>query len=221
MDWSSLGTGIAVVLTLMIYSYLVGDNVLFRIAEYLLVGVSIGWSTLQIIFGIIIPAFDSVRQETAGGSPTLATVLTFAIPLVLGALLLVRVGRATRSLHNLIMALVIGTVSALALAGAVFGTLVPQVGQTIVNLRGGAGSNSWDILGNIVLVAGVLLSLAYFQFTIRKNPEESGTAQAGVIVRLLGRWSLMLAFGAIFGSVFLTYFAALIDRLMFLIKLGG
>jgi hypothetical protein len=222
MDWASLGTGIAVVLTLMVYSYLVGDNVVFRVAEHLLVGVSIGWATLQILFGLLIPAVETVRREASSGSPTIGTVLTYVIPLVLGALLLGRFSRATRALTNLIIALVIGTVAALALAGAVLGTLIPQVGQTMINLRGGPGASGADIIGNIVLVAGALLSLAYFQFSIMQKTEETATAPSPVlVVRQLGRWSIMLAFGAVFGAVFLTYFAALVDRLVFLFSLGG
>lgn len=219
MDWATLGAGVAFVLTLMIFSYLIGDNVVFRIAEHVLVGVSIGWATLQIIFGVIVPAVDTIRQESSSGSPTLGTILTYAIPLGLGLLLLLRSSRAARPITNVVIGLVIGTVAALALAGAVSGTLVPQVGQTIVSLRGGEGASGADIIGNVVLVLGALLSLAYFQFTVmKKDSDVVSTVSVGAITHMLGRWSLMLAFGAVFGAVFLTYFAALIDRLIFLIN---
>jgi len=226
MDWAALGTVLAVVLTVMIYSYLIGDNVVFRVAEHLLVGVSIGWAVLQITFGLIVPVFNSLQRETSSGKASLGTVLSFAIPLGLGVLLLLRPSKAGRQVTNLIVALVIGTVAALALVGAVAGTLIPQVGATIVNLRGSDGASGADIIGNVVLVAGALLSLAYFQFTLRKRPEDTANVQTtrpdvGIITRTMGRWSIMLAFGAVFGAVFLTYFAALVDRLIFLLKLGG
>jgi hypothetical protein len=220
MDWATLGAGVAFVLTLMVFSYLIGDNVVFQIAEHLLVGVSIGWATLQILFGVVVPAVDTIWQESSSSSPTVGIILTYAIPLGLGLLLLLRSSRAARPLTNLIIGLVIGTVAALSLAGAVAGTLVPQVGQTIVSLRGGEGKSGADIIGNIVLVLGALLSLAYFQFTVMKKESDivSPIGNVGAVTRMLGRWSLMLAFGAVFGAVFLTYFAALIDRLIFLIN---
>ncbi len=225
MDWASLGVGVAIVLSLMVYSYLIGDNAVYKVAEHLLVGVSIGWAVLQILFGLIVPAVSSLQRELTSASPTPGTVLTFAIPLVIGLLLLLRPIRAARPVTNLIIALIIGTVAALALGGAVLGTLVPQVGATIVNLRGGEGAGLGDILGNILLVAGAILSLAYFQYSMRKKPEDAATQTGGrdvaLITRLLGRWSIMLALGAVFGAVFLTYFAALVDRVVFLLNLGG
>jgi hypothetical protein len=118
------------------------------------------------------------------------------------------------------MALMIGVVAALSLAGALSGTLLPQVGASLLPLGEG------DIFGRLVLLIGTLVSLWYFQFTVFKTrrPEtEGGGTQTLELVntrlRLFGRWSIMLAFGAVFASVFLTYFAALVDRLLFLINL--
>ena len=136
--------------------------------------------------------------------------------------MLLRPLRAARPITNLIMALVVGTVAALALAGAISGTLLPQVGATMLPL------NSGDIVGRVVLILGTILALWYFQFTVfRVNPSDETSASTQEVtatgissrIRLVGRWAIMLAFGAVFASVFLTYFAALVDRLLFLINL--
>ncbi len=218
MNWDQIGTIIAVILTIMVYTYLIGDNVIFRLAEHILVGVSVGWAFIQILYNLLYPAWETISNGFQGGLRGQALALLIA--LVLGVVMLTRPLRATRPLTNLVMALVIGTVAALSLAGALAGTLLPQIGASLLPL------NEGDIFGRVVLLIGTLVSLWYFQFTVfksqRSTTETAGNQTLGMVsdrVRLLGRWSIMLAFGAVFASVFLTYFAALVDRLLFLINL--
>jgi hypothetical protein len=215
MDLNVVGTIIAVILTLMVFSYLLGDNPVFRLAEHILIGVSVGWAVLQIVFNLFVPAFDYILNTGRTGG---LDWWLYLVPLVLGVLLLLRPLRAAKPVTNLIMALVIGTVAALALAGALTGTLLPQVGATMLPLTSG------DIVGRVILILGTILALWYFQFTLfRANssdqPQEVADTGLGGRVRQVGRWAIMLAFGAVFASVFLTYFAALVDRLLFLINL--
>ncbi|HEX2914022.1 MAG TPA: hypothetical protein VH186_24675 [Chloroflexia bacterium] len=218
MDPNLIGTIIAIILTIMVYTYLIGENVIFRIAEHILVGVSVGWAILQIYYNLLVPGWNNINAGISSGQ--LGETLAFLIPAILGIIMLTRPFRASKSLTNLIMALVIGTVAALSLAGALSGTLLPQIGASMLPLNGG------DVFGRVILLIGTLVSLWYFQFTLFKTKRgdaevTSGSALAGLNerVRVFGRWSIMLAFGAIFASVFLTYFAALLDRLLFLINL--
>lgn len=214
MDWNFVGAIVALVLTVMVYSYLIGDNFIFRLAEHILVGVSVGFAFIQVLFGLIVPALNNIVQNATN---VRLEFFIYLIPVVLGILLLARPVRAARPLTNLVMALVIGTVSALALAGALAGTLLPQLGASMSPL------NSGDVVGKIVLLLGTLLALWYFQFTFfQRRPEvqPTGLVMLNERIRRLGRWSIMLAFGAIFASVFLTYFAALVDRLLFVITFG-
>ena len=219
MDFNVVGTIIAVILTVMVFSYLLGDNPVFRLAEHILIGVSVGWAVVQIIFNLFVPAFDYILDTGQTGS---LDWWLYLVPMVLGVLLLLRPLRAARPLTNLVMALVVGTVAALALAGALSGTLLPQVGATMLPLTSG------DIAGRVVLILGTILALWYFQFTVfRVNPSGEAAVPAQEVtatgvssrIRLAGRWAIMLALGAVFASVFLTYFAALVDRLLFLINL--
>jgi hypothetical protein len=217
MNWNLIGTVIALILTVMVYTYLIGDNVIFRLAEHILVGVSVGWAILQIFYNLLVPAWNSIVDDARNGLR--GELLALAIPLLLGLILLTRPLRATKSLTNLIMALVVAVVAALSLAGALSGTLLPQIGAAAAPLNEGG-----DIFGRIVLLVGTLVSLWYFQFTVFKpqRPETEGPQTLSIIserVRIFGRWSIMLAFGAIFASVFLTYFAALVDRLLFIINI--
>ncbi len=219
MDFNVVGTIIAVILTAMVFSYLLGDNPVFRLAEHILIGVSVGWAVLQIIFNLFVPAFDYILDTSQTGN---LDWWLYLVPMALGVVLLFRPLRAARPVTNLVMAFVVGTVAALALAGALSGTLLPQVGATMVPLTSG------DIVGRVVLILGTILALWYFQFTVfRVNSSGEAAAPAREAaattvssrVRVAGRWAIMLAFGAVFASVFLTYFAALVDRLLFLINL--
>jgi hypothetical protein len=221
MNWTTIGTIIALVLTVMVYSYLIGDSFIFRLAEHILVGVSIGWIFLQVLFSVLLPAFNSLQREITGGSLTTGTLLAYLVPIILGVILLFRPLRAAKPLTNLVMALVVGTVAALTLAGAVAGTIVPQVGATIIDLR--KQTDPAGLIGTILMILGTFLALWYFNFTVRKPQNEQVAVRAnniGAVTQLLGRWSLMLAFGAVFGAVFLTYFAALVDRVLFLLRPG-
>jgi hypothetical protein len=107
--------------------------------------------------------------------------------------------------------------ASLALGGALAGALVPQVLDTMrildFNKLDAAGIAA--LVGNIVLVVGVVCALAYFAFGARAN----GTRLSPVReMSVVGRWVLVLAFGAVLGSLATTFYAALIDRLGFLVS---
>jgi hypothetical protein len=220
MNWTTIGTIIAIILTLMVYSYLIGDNFLFRLAEHILVGVSVGWIFLQVLFSVLLPALNGLQRDFVGGNLSTGTILLYLVPVILGIILLFRPLRGAKPLTNMVMALIIGTVAALSLAGAVAGTLVPQIGATVIDLR--TQTDAGALIGTVLMILGTLLALWYFNFTVRKPQTQAVVRPNGVgaITQLLGRWSLMLAFGAVFGMVFLTYFAALVDRVLFLIRPG-
>ena len=50
-----LGITVAAALTLMVYSYLLGDNVLYRIAEHIFVGVAVGYSAVVAFHSVLYP----------------------------------------------------------------------------------------------------------------------------------------------------------------------
>ena len=50
-----IGSIIGFILTLMVFSYLLGDNGLFRLAVYILVGVSAGFVAVVALYNLIWP----------------------------------------------------------------------------------------------------------------------------------------------------------------------
>ncbi|MDQ3927929.1 MAG: hypothetical protein M3328_02150, partial [Chloroflexota bacterium] len=134
-----------------------------------------------------------------------------AVPVALGLMLLMRIAfpGAWPASFGLNLVVVVG--SALALGGALAGTIVPQSLDTMRLLD---LNNPVALVGNIVLLLGVVCALAYFAFGARAGGERSQPAR---ILATIGRWVLLVAFGALLGSLSTTFFHALIDRLLALI----
>jgi len=109
------------VLTLLIFSYLLGDNPLYRLALHLFVGALLGYS-----FGIVLR--DVLRNIVLAQLST--DPLAVMVPLVLGILLLFKGFPKQAYVGNLSVAYLVGVGTAVALSGALLGTLVPQVGAT-------------------------------------------------------------------------------------------
>src|SRR5689334_18624490 len=209
MDATTIGGIVAALLTLMVFSYLLGANPLWRIAQSLLVGVSVGYVTLVLLTQVIAPQVARVVVPAAG-TPAADQWLA-AVPVALGLLLLLRIvyPAAWPSSFGLNVAVVVG--SALALGGALAGTIVPQ---TLDSMRLLVFSNPYQVAGNVILVLGVITALAYFAFGARPNGARPAPVAA---LSTAGRWVLVITFGAILGSLATTFYAALIERLQFLL----
>ncbi len=209
MDLNFVGSIVAGLLTLMVFSYLIGANPLWRVAQSLLVGVSVGYVTLVILTQVVVPQVARIIQPAADAPP--ADRWLAAVPVALGLLLLMRIAfpGAWPASFGLNLVVVVG--ASLALGGALAGTIVPQSLDTMRLLD---LNNPVALAGNIVLLLGVVCALAYFAFGARAGGERSQPVRA---LATVGRWVLLVAFGALLGSLSTTFFSALIDRLMSLI----
>ncbi|MCS6840309.1 MAG: hypothetical protein NZ699_10460 [Roseiflexus sp.] len=197
---------IAALVTLMALSRVAGDNPLFRIAQYLFVGTSLGLAFVVAYHQVLRPA---VLRLLEGSTPAL---WLYGVPFLLGMLLLPRIAGEQRLswLANIPLALVFGVGGALAIGGAIIGTLLPQIRDTARPLSGGIG----EIVGVVVLVVGTVLTIASFYYT---TPPES---RSGRIVRgaaAVGHWVIMVAFGFFFASALQSYTSALVERINFVL----
>jgi uncharacterized membrane protein YuzA (DUF378 family) len=205
----SLTTGlVGVVLTLMVLSRLLGDNPVFRTAQYLFVGISLGYAFVVIYHQVL-------RPNVVAAALSLGTPLVFAahlLPFLLGFLLLARVtGRQQVSwAANVPLALVFGVGAALALGGTLVGTLATQLRDSARPI----GGTPLQTAGAVLLVLGVVLTLCYFYFTL---PRQTPAGRVVAVGAQLGRWLLMIAFGFFFAGSVLTYLTALNERLAFIV----
>ncbi len=201
-------TFIPVVLTLLVFSRVIGDTPAFRLVQYLFVGVALGYAFVVVYHQVLRPAV--VDLVAASGQPML--VIWQLIPFVLAALLLTRVsGQQTSSwLANIPLALVFGVGAALVVGGAIAGTILPQV----LDFTRTDFSSPVTILGGIVLITGSIVTLLAFSLTRPSDPQRQ--RQIDLVARV-GRWVLLLTFGFFLAGSVSSYLAALNERLLFII----
>ena len=53
--FETIGPIIAAVLTLLVFSYIFGDNVLFKLAAHIFVGVAVGYAIIVVVYEVFIP----------------------------------------------------------------------------------------------------------------------------------------------------------------------
>jgi FtsH-binding integral membrane protein len=193
---------IAIVLTIMVLSRIAGDNPLFRIAQYLFVGISLGLALVVAYHQVLTPMVRTIAGSTNGA-------IVYGIPLALGLLFFPRITRRQEIawLANIPLALIFGVGAALALGGAIIGTLMPQILDT--SNRPLTGDRT-QIAGAIVLALGTVLTLGAFYYTA---PAEGPRARILAPIAAVGHWLMMIAFGFFFASAVQSYMSALIERL--------
>jgi hypothetical protein len=217
---NDFGPWLAFALTLMVFSYLLGDNPLFRIAEHLLVGLSLGFAWIVAWHSVFLP-----RVIARIGSQNPAEVGYTLVPLSLGALLLLKGRGSGVKMSSLPLAYLFGIGAAVSLGGAIFGTLIPQVSATIRSLNPADYPAEWawyDVVDALFIVMGTVCTLLYFTFTAggqsRLGRVRGGLVRIGASV---GRWFLMFVFGALFGSLVMSRISLLVERITFLMNILG
>jgi hypothetical protein len=207
-----IGGALGFFFTIALLSYLIGDNPLYRVALHLFIGVSVGYVALVVIYQALLPRLFSPLISGASRGDWVVFGLA-AIPLLLFVLLLLRLNPRFRGLGNLAVAFLIGVGTAVAIGGAVRGTLIPQVASTY-NMRQ-YGLTPLVFNGLIILV-GTVATLLYFQFWMRGRAA-SGESQRVALLRYagyVGQAFLMLTLGVIYGGMILSGMAILSERLM-------
>jgi len=201
-------------LTLMVFSYLIGDNPLFRIAVYLFIGVSSGYAATVIVSYVLIPRLTLLQ------SADVTQLLLTAIPLLLGVTLLAKLFPRISWIGNFAMAILVGVGAAVAVGGALLGTMMPQVGAAInafdVRSAGGGLQVAWRLVQGVVMLGGTVFTLATFHFTAARASD--GTPKRNPIIEAIawvGRIFVAITLGVLFAGVYVSALTAMIERLSF------
>jgi hypothetical protein len=212
--------------TLMVLSYLIGDNPLFRIAVYLFVGITAGYVASVIWWQVLGPRlFSPLLPALLTGS--MIEKIIVLVPLLGTVFILMKVSPRLSKIASITMAFLVGAGAAVIIAGALIGTIIPQVTATInffdPQLAAARNIGVGEVLGNgsIVLV-GVVTSLAYFHFGA--TPQPNGTMRRFFIIEILafvGRVFIGITLGVIFAGVYAAALTALIERISSLINFFG
>jgi len=212
----TVGLWMAAIFTLCIFSFLYGDNVFYKFAESVLVGVSAAYWMVVGFWSTIVPnllekLMPSVVQGWAMPGLHAEPQYAYVAPLVLGALLLWRLSPRGGWIARWPLAFIIGTMAGFRLVGFLQADFLSQIRNTIVPLYV-AHRGSFDVaqsIKNALIVIGVLCGLVYFFFSIEHK---------GIVGRVsrVGIWYLMITFGAAFGYTVMGRIALLAIRLEFL-----
>lgn len=203
---------VSFVLTLLVFSYIFGDNPLFRVATYLFVGVVAGYVALIAFEQVLWPSLII---------PLIKGNWLVLVPLGLSALLLLKVYPPLARYGSLPMAFLVGVAAAVAIGGAVFGTILGQVQGAANDFSAPASSDPQGSLMRIVegaiLLLGTITTLVYFQFGANLTP--GGSAGRPALIETLsktGQLFIAITLGSLFAGVFLAALTALIERMDFL-----
>lgn len=200
MNNDLLGLIIGFLLTIFIFSYIWGDNPLYRLAIHILVGVSAAYAAVVVVRELLLPVYAQLRV-----SPTTTELTAGLVPFVLGLLLALKRLPRLAWMGTPTMALLVGVGAAVALMGALTGTLLPQVT---------AVAHPTPL---IALLIALFTAVTLLSFTFRSKPQPDGVWKRPWWQQI-GQGILMITFGALFASLLSTSFILLIERISFFVS---
>jgi len=208
-----IGLWVAALLTLAIYSFLYGDNPIYKFSEHIFVGVSAAYGAAIVYHQALIPKLVQPLSEgliqpllASDVSAIVWTKATLVIPGILGVLIFGRFFRGYQWLSRWPIAFVMGLGAGLSIPRSIQSLVLKQMHGTMQPV--------WPLTGggfdNLLLIVGVVCTLAYFYFSLPHRGVMGGLSRAGI-------WFLMIGFGAGFGNTVMARISLLIGRLEFLL----
>lgn len=191
-------TWVAAVATLVVLGGMLGERRLFGLAQHLLAGLLTGYLALLALREVLLPRLVEPLAADPGGRGELWLLLGLAI--VTGA-----APWLPRIVAAVPVSLLVGSLAAFAVGGALVGTVLPQAHAAIV----APGSSAGVASGLLALVVTVLVLLGLMHSAgPRRLPSAAATA---------GRWLLLAGLGGWLGYLLVSRLTLLIDRIGFLL----
>lgn len=211
---------VGLVLTVMVLSYLIGDNFLFQIAASIFIGVTSGFLSVLIIRQILWPyLFEPLV------SGTWIERLWVVVPLVLALLLVMGQFPRFKGVGRIPLAFLAGLTAGVVVGGAVFGTMIPQIRLIVLGFDPmrwyqSPGQPWMRILDAVVMLIAVVSTLSYFHFGRRWSGDHDMRSKLRPrifeVMGKIGQVFIGIALGTVFAGIFSTALLALIDRLLFI-----
>jgi hypothetical protein len=212
-ELDTIGILVSFTFTVLVLSYALGDNMLFRLAIHIFIGATAGYAAAVVLKDVLIPRLGAMDD-------TQFVIALFWIAL-LGLKLFNSFPRISR-IGNLASALMVGVGAAVGVSGAIRGTLVPQISAagdffSVASYEGNAFRAL--IWGSFALV-GTITSLAYFHFSARAVPNQIPKRARWIeIVSVVGQGFISIALGVVFAGVYSAALLALIERFNFITEI--
>ena len=217
--YRTCGLWVAALFTLAIFSFLYGDNPIYKFTESVFVGVSAGYAMVvafwtEIVTNLFAKLLPNLARESF--FPDMAKDSEpnwlYLIPLVMSVLLLWRLAPKGSWVARWPLAFFIGATAGIRLISYLEADFIGQIQNTIMPFLvfDAKGHLLWiDSLRNTIVIVGVLSCMVYFFFSI----EHEGVVK---YISRLGVWFLMVTFGASFAYTVMGRIALLSGRLNFL-----
>ena len=198
VDWDLIGLVVGTVITLMIFSYVLGDNFLFRWVLAVLVGGGVGYALGVTWQYVLLRWFVCALNPAA----LVTERAVYVVPMFLGLLLLLKGFTAPKFqnrmglLGNIPMGYLLGVGTAVAISGALVGTLIPQASATGNAMVAGEGVGGW--VQGLVTVIGTIA--AFMVFSPRPLDKTGRFYFVGYVLQRLGRFFIIVALAVAFSG---------------------
>jgi len=212
------GAWVSIFLTLCIFSFLYGDNPIYKLAEHIYMGVGIGYGVVEAYFGVFKP--NLIDKLFFADTWTISRGFLI-MPLIMLGLLFMKFSRKNAWLARIPIAFLVAAYAGVKLTGEASARLMTQVSQSIPDL--GAvyaeyGMWTWDkdgagVFSSIFLLVGLCACLLHFYFSAPQNKVMRGISRFGVMI-------LMLSFGASFGYTVMGRISLAIGRALELLGMN-
>ena len=179
--------------TLAIFSFLYKDNPFYQISEQLLVGISLGYGLVLTYKNVFVPyVYQTIFLKHE---------FILIIPTLIGIMYLFRFSRKLSWLSRYPIAFFMMYVGA-SVALAMHTSILVQMRQAMVPLEN---------INLFLILFGTLAVLLYFFFS---------KAHTGIYGKFtnIGKWYMMVGFGASFGLTVMARISLLIGRIQFLVN---
>ncbi len=219
--WEGFGMWFGAFLSLCVLSFLYDDNPFYKFAEHLFIGVSAAYYMVLAMWEEVIKhLWVKIWPETVSNlvlsaeATTTGTRIWFAVPLILGLMLLWRLAPKGGWIARWPLAFIVGWSAGTNLARFLVSDFTKQIDRTFISLlvMNPAGGVDWiGTFSALVLIFGLLTALIYFFFSVEHKGAFGVASKAGI-------WILMITFGAAFGYTVMGRIALLVGRAEFIFK---
>lgn len=196
---ANIGNWIAAFLTLALYSIIFKESEVYYFAETIFVGTTAGYAVAMTFGNRIKPAVMIDILEKGKWN--------YIVPIILGLLMYTRFSKRLQWLSRYPISFTVGVGAGVVLTKTWNPMLIDQVIATIKPLSNPTGA---EAINASLLLVGVICTLSFFLFTIEpKGPLKYGS--------WIGRYTMMIAFGAAFGTTVMARVSLFLARMQFLI----
>jgi len=205
---------IGAISTLAVLSYLAGDNPVYRLFQQAALGISVGMGVIISWQQVLSPMWWKPIQAAVSGTGELQGAW-WLLALIPGSLWYFQLSKKYFWVSTLISGLFVGVAAGQAFKGQIL-IILPQIGASMKPLNPFAadGGFTWlvffECLSNLVLLVGTFTTLLYFFFSVKTDSPWLATP-----IRV-GRITIMVALGAMFGSTVMTRMSYLLERIEYL-----